>query len=158
MVHGAVQMPPSGEPIVLLCDHATMGGYPVVATVISADLGALAQRRPGDSVQFEIVDLDQALEARAALDRQLARAASGLYPTGEVSSRGRPSNSAQPASRRAAAAKPDENDQDPQGPVREPCARTWRRHSRRPGLSLRGGPRTPTPRGRQSRRRPLRSC
>jgi allophanate hydrolase subunit 2 len=85
MVHGAVQMPPSGEPIVLLCDHATMGGYPVIATVISADLGALAQRRPGDSVQFEIVDLEQALEARVALDRQLARAPSGLYPSGEVS-------------------------------------------------------------------------
>ena len=65
MVHGAVQMPPSGEPIVLLCDHATMGGYPVIATVISADIGASAQRRPGDSVQFEFVDLDEALAARA---------------------------------------------------------------------------------------------
>ncbi|MGO9343051.1 MAG: carboxyltransferase domain-containing protein [Acidimicrobiales bacterium] len=84
MVHGAVQMPPSGEPIVLLCDHATMGGYPVVATVISADLGALAQRRPGDSVQFEIVDLERALQARAALDRQLARAPSGWYPAGDL--------------------------------------------------------------------------
>jgi KipI family sensor histidine kinase inhibitor len=85
MVHGAVQIPPSGEPIVLLCDHATMGGYPVIATVISADLGALAQRRPGDSVHFEIVGLEEALEARVALDRRLARAPSGLYPSGEVS-------------------------------------------------------------------------
>lgn len=85
MVHGAVQMPPSGEPIVLLCDHATMGGYPVIATVISADLGALAQRRPGDPVRFEVVDLEQALSARASLDRQLARAPSGHYPSGEVS-------------------------------------------------------------------------
>ena len=83
MVQGAVQLPRSGEPIVLLCDHATMGGYPVIATVISADLGALAQRRPGESVQFEIVDLREALEARAALDRQLARAPSGLYPSGD---------------------------------------------------------------------------
>lgn len=80
MVHGAVQMPPAGDPIVLLCDHATMGGYPVVATVISADLGELAQRRPGESVEFEIVNLEQALEARSAVDRQLARAPSGLYP------------------------------------------------------------------------------
>jgi len=85
MVHGAVQIPPSGEPIILLCDHATMGGYPVVATVISADLGTLAQRRPGDLVQFEIVGLEQALDARSALDRQLARAPTGLYPTGEFS-------------------------------------------------------------------------
>jgi len=85
MVHGAIQMPPSGEPIVLLCDHATMGGYPVVATVISSDLGALAQRRPGDSVQFEIVGLGEALQARAALDRRLARAPSGWYPAGDLS-------------------------------------------------------------------------
>jgi biotin-dependent carboxylase-like uncharacterized protein len=85
MVAGAVQIPPSGEPIVLLCDHATMGGYPVIATVISADLGALAQRRPGDPVRFEVVDLEQALSARASLDRQLARAPSGHYPSGEVS-------------------------------------------------------------------------
>ncbi len=81
MVHGAVQMPPSGEPIVLLCDHATMGGYPVIATVIGADIGALAQRRPGESVKFEIVDLEQALEARVALDRQLARAPTGFFPS-----------------------------------------------------------------------------
>lgn len=85
VVHGSVQIPPSGEPIVLLCDHATMGGYPVIATVISADLGTLAQRRPGESVQFEIVSLEQALEAREALDRQLVRAPTGLYPSGEVS-------------------------------------------------------------------------
>jgi allophanate hydrolase subunit 2 len=62
-----------------------MGGYPVIATVISADLGTLAQRRPGESVQFEIVSLEQALEAREALDRQLVRAPTGLYPSGEVS-------------------------------------------------------------------------
>jgi allophanate hydrolase subunit 2 len=84
MVPGAVQIPPSGEPIVLLCDHATMGGYPVVAAVISADLGVIAQRRPGEAVQFELVDVDQAIEALNALDRQLAHAPTGLYPTGPV--------------------------------------------------------------------------
>jgi len=84
MVPGAVQLPPSGEPIVLLCDHATMGGYLVVATVISADLGAIAQLRPGETVEFEIVDLDRAVEALAALDRQLAHAPTGIYPTGPV--------------------------------------------------------------------------
>jgi KipI family sensor histidine kinase inhibitor len=84
MVPGAVQIPPSGEPIVLLCDHATMGGYPVVATVISADLGVIAQRRPGEAVRFELVDVDQAIEALSALDRQLAHAPTGLYPTGPV--------------------------------------------------------------------------
>lgn len=84
MVPGAVQIPPSGEPIVLLCDHATMGGYPVVATVISADLGVIAQMRPGDAVQFEIVDLERAVEALKALDRQVANAPTGIYPTGPI--------------------------------------------------------------------------
>jgi KipI family sensor histidine kinase inhibitor len=81
MVEGAVQVPPSGEPIVLGCDHATMGGYPVIATVITADIGSVAQRMPGDTVRFEVVDLDYAREARAALDRQLARGPVGRFPT-----------------------------------------------------------------------------
>jgi len=84
MVPGALQVPPSGEPIVLLCDHATMGGYPVLATVISADLGVLAQRRPGETVQFEVVDQTTARAARTALDRQLARAPTGHFPASPV--------------------------------------------------------------------------
>jgi allophanate hydrolase subunit 2 len=84
MVAGALQIPPNGEPVVLLCDHATMGGYPVVATVISADIGVVAQRRPGENVQFEIVDLHEAVRALEALDRQVARAPTGIYPTGPV--------------------------------------------------------------------------
>ena len=84
MVPGALQIPPSGEPVVLLCDHTTMGGYPVVATVITADIGVVAQRRPGDAVQFEFVDLDEAMRALEALDRQIANAPTGIYPTGPV--------------------------------------------------------------------------
>jgi allophanate hydrolase subunit 2 len=84
MVPGALQIPPSGEPVVLLCDHATMGGYPVVATVITADIGVVAQRRPGDDVQFEIVDLDDAMHALEALDRKVVHAPTGIYPTGPV--------------------------------------------------------------------------
>jgi KipI family sensor histidine kinase inhibitor len=80
MVEGAVQLPPSGQPIVLLCDHATMGGYPVIATVISADIGTLAQKRPGETLQFELVDHDEARRARAMLDRRIARGPVGLYP------------------------------------------------------------------------------
>jgi KipI family sensor histidine kinase inhibitor len=84
MVPGAVQIPPSGEPIVLLCDHATMGGYPVVATVISADIGEVAQLRPGDEVYFELVDLEEAIEARHALDRQIERAPTGIFPAAPI--------------------------------------------------------------------------
>lgn len=50
MIAGAVQVPPSGQPIVLLADHATTGGYPVVAVVAAGDLDACAQWRPGDEI------------------------------------------------------------------------------------------------------------
>jgi biotin-dependent carboxylase-like uncharacterized protein len=50
MITGAVQLPPSGQPIVLLADHATTGGYPVVALVVHEDLDACAQWRPGDEI------------------------------------------------------------------------------------------------------------
>ena len=52
MVEGAVQVPPDGNPIVMLADHPTTGGYPVVGVVDPRDLGALAQAAPGSTVEF----------------------------------------------------------------------------------------------------------
>ncbi|MGR6916017.1 5-oxoprolinase subunit C family protein [[Actinomadura] parvosata] len=52
MVTGAVQVPPSGQPIVFLADHPPTGGYPVIGVVREADLPVLAQLRPGDEVRF----------------------------------------------------------------------------------------------------------
>jgi biotin-dependent carboxylase-like uncharacterized protein len=52
MVLGAVQVPPSGRPVVFLADHPTTGGYPVVAVVLDEDLSRCAQLRPGDAVRF----------------------------------------------------------------------------------------------------------
>ncbi len=52
MVEGAVQVPPDGQPIVLLANHPTTGGYPVIAVVASADLPRVAQARPGDTLAF----------------------------------------------------------------------------------------------------------
>jgi biotin-dependent carboxylase-like uncharacterized protein len=49
---GAVQVPPSGEPVVFLADHPVTGGYPVVAVVVDADVDRAAQVRPGQEVQF----------------------------------------------------------------------------------------------------------
>ena len=49
---GAIQVPGSGQPIVLLADHQTTGGYPKIATVISADLPKLGRCRPGDPLRF----------------------------------------------------------------------------------------------------------
>ena len=52
MVLGAVQVPPSGVPVVFLADHPPTGGYPVLAVVDADDLGQCAQLRPGDVVRF----------------------------------------------------------------------------------------------------------
>lgn len=81
MVTGAVQVPPDGRPIVLMPDHATVGGYPVIACVISADLGVLGQLRAGDHVRFAIVDRAEAAAIRSVHDRGLGQRVSGWYPT-----------------------------------------------------------------------------
>jgi len=52
MVAGAVQVPPDGQPVVLLADHPTTGGYPVIGVVDVADLAALAQAGPGTTVRM----------------------------------------------------------------------------------------------------------
>jgi antagonist of KipI len=64
---GTVQLPPGGEPIVLLPDGPTVGGYLRIAVVATTDLGRLAQRTPGERVRFRIIELS---EARARLRRQ----------------------------------------------------------------------------------------
>ncbi|MFT5930009.1 MAG: biotin-dependent carboxylase-like uncharacterized protein [Oceanospirillaceae bacterium] len=57
---GAVQVPADGQPIVLLNDRQTIGGYPKIGAVIARDTARLAQLRPGDTLRFEAVDLYQA--------------------------------------------------------------------------------------------------
>jgi KipI family sensor histidine kinase inhibitor len=52
---GALQVPPSGQPILFLADHPVTGGYPVIAVVATADIGRAAQLRPGDTVRFRPV-------------------------------------------------------------------------------------------------------
>jgi antagonist of KipI len=69
---GAVQVPRSGQPILLMADHQTAGGYPVVATVASAAMPVAAQLLPGDELRFSEISLEAALrlrrDQRAALD------------------------------------------------------------------------------------------
>ena len=64
---GALQVPPSGDPILLMTDRQTTGGYPQIATVITADLPLAGQLAPGDWVEFEVCTRR---EAMAALSRQ----------------------------------------------------------------------------------------
>lgn len=71
---GAVQVSASGQPIVMLADHQTTGGYAKIAVVISADLPVLAQLRPGQQVCFAFVTPAQAVQAarqQAALLQQV---------------------------------------------------------------------------------------
>jgi len=65
---GAIQVTPSGEPLVLMQDAGTTGGYPVPAVVIRADLSILGQLAPGDEVRFRVVTADEARDA--LLDRR----------------------------------------------------------------------------------------
>jgi antagonist of KipI len=60
---GAVQVPDGGAPIVLMPDGPTVGGYPKIAVVASADLPGLAQRAPGDEVRFRLVSVAEAQAA-----------------------------------------------------------------------------------------------
>jgi antagonist of KipI len=71
---GAVQIPPAGEPVILFVDHQTTGGYPVIASVISADLHRLGQLRPRDTVRFEPVSLVAARDLLREQDAWLSAA------------------------------------------------------------------------------------
>jgi len=66
LVLGAVQVPASGEPIVLGPDLPTTGSYAKIATVIAADRGALAYAQPGDRIRFRACDFGEARRALAA--------------------------------------------------------------------------------------------
>jgi allophanate hydrolase subunit 2 len=52
MVLGALQVPPSGQPVLFLADHPVTGGYPVIAVVTADDVSAVAQLTPGTRIQF----------------------------------------------------------------------------------------------------------
>ncbi len=68
---GAIQVPGSGLPFVLMADRQPTGGYPKIATVIGADLGRMAQRRPGETVRFAAVTVAEAVAERARMAQRL---------------------------------------------------------------------------------------
>ncbi len=79
---GSVQVPGSGQPIVMLADRQPTGGYPKIATVITPDIGTIAQAGPGDSIRFAVVDLARAHAVRREWDRTLAALPAALRPAG----------------------------------------------------------------------------
>lgn len=80
VVPGAIQVPPNGQPIILLADGQTVGGYPKIATIVSADLGRVATLAPGSAVQFVAVTVAEAEDAAREADRRLKAVIAGLEP------------------------------------------------------------------------------
>ncbi|MEM1431188.1 MAG: biotin-dependent carboxyltransferase family protein [Pseudomonadota bacterium] len=78
VVPGSIQVPGDGQPIVLGRDCQTTGGYPKIATVISADLGRLAQFPPGAEIRFRTVSADEAIEAARSLADWVAALPGGM--------------------------------------------------------------------------------
>ncbi len=77
---GAIQVPGHGQPIVLLADHPTTGGYPKIAAVISADLPVVGRRRPGDRVRFAPVEVGEAERIRREQETALRSLIEQLEP------------------------------------------------------------------------------
>lgn len=74
---GTIQVPGDGQPIILLADRGTTGGYTKIATVISPDLSKVAQAMPGHTISFKAVTVEEAQEAYRAQDRLLASIRNG---------------------------------------------------------------------------------
>ena len=60
LIKGVIQVPPDGNPIIMLSDHGTIGGYPKIGVIISADYDKLVQITPGSKIKFKLVELLEA--------------------------------------------------------------------------------------------------
>jgi biotin-dependent carboxylase-like uncharacterized protein len=82
---GSIQVPGTGQPIILLADRQTTGGYPKIATVASADLPRLGRARPGDQLRFRAVSVEDAASARRAQEAAIRACIEMLQPAEERS-------------------------------------------------------------------------
>ena len=73
IVTGSMQVPGNGQPIVLMVDNQTTGGYPKIATVISADIPVVGRRRPGRKIRFAAVDVTEAERLRKEQEAMIER-------------------------------------------------------------------------------------
>jgi len=80
LVAGCLQVPGDGQPILLLAEHQTTGGYAKIATVISADLPRLGRVRPGDWLRFSAIDVAAAEALRRDQERRLRACLDSLVP------------------------------------------------------------------------------
>src|SRR5205814_10619642 len=68
---GVLQVPASGQPILLMADRQTAGGYPKLATVITADMAVAGQLGPGDTIAFAVCTMREAIAALITQERAL---------------------------------------------------------------------------------------
>jgi allophanate hydrolase subunit 2 len=73
LAFGVIQVPAAGEPILLMADRPTAGGYPKIASVIAADLPVAGQLAPGDTIEFSWSSRQEAAAALIARERSLLR-------------------------------------------------------------------------------------
>jgi 5-oxoprolinase (ATP-hydrolysing) subunit C len=85
---GQIQVPGDGQPLVLMADRGTTGGYPKIAAIVSADLGRFAQTPAGTAVRFEAVSIEAAQDIARSWRRQLA----ALPATRQIVVRGHPTS------------------------------------------------------------------
>jgi allophanate hydrolase subunit 2 len=84
IVTGAIQVPGNGQPIVLLADHQTIGGYPKLGTVASADLPRLSRHRPGRQLRFTPIEAAAAETLRRSQETAFRRLLAEITPLGAV--------------------------------------------------------------------------
>lgn len=75
---GTIQVPPDGNPIVLMADRQTTGGYPKIGQVATIDLPLLAQAKPGDMLEFTIVTLEEAQNLFMKKEREIQQLKKGI--------------------------------------------------------------------------------
>lgn len=77
---GSIQVPGTGKPIILLADRQTTGGYPKIATVVSADLARLGRLRPGRKLRFAAVSVAEAEQIRREMEADIRRHLKAIAP------------------------------------------------------------------------------
>ncbi len=82
---GSIQVPGSGQPVVLIGDHPTVGGYPKIATIVSADWPAAGRLRIGSSVRFALANEADAAAARRAQRDWIANQIAGVHTVADPS-------------------------------------------------------------------------
>jgi len=80
LVTGSVQIPGNGQPIILMADRQTTGGYTKIATVISADLPRVGRMKPGDTLAFAPVTVEQAEAIRREQETRICALIDGIRP------------------------------------------------------------------------------